>query len=50
MEGLENQHPEKESKKTWFKRLGWGAFAFFFIKGLVWIAIFYGMGKVIGCG
>lgn len=29
----------------WFKRLGVVGFLFFFIKGLVWIAIFLGVGK-----
>ena len=43
---------EKEGKggiAKWFKRLGWGAFFFFLIKGLVWLAIFFGLGKLIGC-
>jgi hypothetical protein len=31
--------------KLWFKRLGVAGFLFFFIKGLVWIAIFLGVGK-----
>ena len=29
----------------WFKRMGIGAFLFFFIKGLVWLAIFFGLFK-----
>jgi len=37
---------EEEHKKTsWLKRMGWGAFAFFFIKGLVWLAVFFGLFK-----
>jgi hypothetical protein len=36
--------------KTWFKRIGIIGFLFFFIKGLVWLAIFFGLGKVIGIG
>ena len=31
--------------KLWFKRIGVAGFLFFFIKGLVWIAIFLGVGK-----
>lgn len=42
---------EKEIKKTnWkerLKKMGWVAFLFFFIKGLVWIAIFCGLGKYV---
>jgi len=43
--------PVKE-KSVWRKRLekmGIGAFLFFFIKGLVWIAIFLGAAKFLGC-
>lgn len=31
--------------KTWFKRVGIAGFLFFLIKGLIWIAIFAGIGK-----
>lgn len=31
--------------KTWLKRFGVGAFLFFFIKGLIWLAIFFGLFK-----
>lgn len=33
------------SSKTWLKRLGLAGFLFFFIKGLIWIAILIGVGK-----
>lgn len=47
MEGIE---PEGHQKlKAFFKKMGIGAFLFFFIKGLVWIAVFLGLGKLIGC-
>ncbi|MDZ4681834.1 MAG: hypothetical protein SH848_07055 [Saprospiraceae bacterium] len=36
---------KESSTKTWLKRLGVAGFLFFFIKGLVWIAIFIGIGK-----
>lgn len=29
------------SKKIWLKRAGIGAFLFFFIKGLAWLAVFF---------
>jgi len=39
---------EDTPKSTWidrFKKMGIVAFLFFFIKGLVWLAIFFGLGK-----
>ena len=36
--------------KKWLKRVGWAGFAFFTIKGLVWLVIFYyGAESVRGC-
>lgn len=32
---------------TWLKRLGLAGFLFFLIKGLVWLAIFMGLGSLI---
>jgi len=40
---------EHTDKMKWIKRFGWGAFAFFLIKGLIWLAIFFGLSKFIGC-
>jgi hypothetical protein len=37
----------KKSMKTWLKRIGFAGFLFFLIKGLVWIAVFAGMGKCV---
>lgn len=37
---------EQNTKAKWrdrFKKMGWGAFFFFLIKGLVWLAVFYGL-------
>jgi hypothetical protein len=34
-----------EKQQQWFKRLGVAGFLFFLIKGLVWIAVFAGIGK-----
>ena len=36
-----------EKNKLWLKRLGVGGFLFFLIKGLIWLAIFAGMGKCV---
>lgn len=35
----------KPGKKAWLKRLGIAGFLFFFIKGLVWLLIFFLAGK-----
>jgi len=35
----------KKNFRTWLKRLGIAGFMFFLIKGLIWIAIFAGIGK-----
>lgn len=32
--------------KTWFKRIGIVGFLFFLVKGLVWLAIFMGVGSL----
>ena len=32
---------------TWIKKAGIGAFLFFLIKGLIWLAVFYGFGKYL---
>ncbi len=39
---------EKRDWKAWFKRLGVAGFLFFFAKGLVWLAIFFGLFKTCG--
>ena len=40
---------EKKNNKLilWLKRMGLAGFLFFFIKGLVWIGIFLGLGQCI---
>ncbi|MEM7106200.1 MAG: hypothetical protein AAF502_23925 [Bacteroidota bacterium] len=43
----EQEANQPTNAKTWLKRLGFAGFMFFFIKGLVWLAIFFGLGKVI---
>jgi len=50
---MENkQDTELKPKKgfaKWLKRLGLAGFLFFLIKGLIWIAVFYGGLKLLGC-
>jgi hypothetical protein len=36
---------EQKDWKTWMRRFGIGGFLFFLIKGLVWLAIFFGAFK-----
>jgi len=33
--------------KTWLKRIGIIGFIFFLVKGLIWIAVFMGIGSAI---
>jgi hypothetical protein len=35
--------------KKWIKKLGMIGFLFFLIKGLIWIALFFGLTNLIGC-
>jgi len=35
----------KSNWKTRIKQMGMAAFLFFFIKGLIWLAIFFGLGS-----
>lgn len=37
------------NKRSWLKRLGWAGFLFFLVKGLVWLAIFAGVGTLWAC-
>ena len=47
---LESTSKPGESKwKAYLKKLGLAGFMFFLIKGLVWIAIFLGLGE-LACG
>ena len=36
-------------KRKWVKGMGLGAFAFFMIKGLIWLAIFFGLVNIVSC-
>lgn len=37
---------QKKQRYSWLKKMGWAAFLFFLIKGLVWLAIFFGLFKM----
>ena len=36
--------------KQWLKRIGLVGVLFFLVKGLVWLAVFYGVVELGGCG
>ncbi len=40
--------PPTSKGRRWLQRLGWAGFLFFLIKGLVWLAVFYGLGRMVG--
>lgn len=50
---MEPQHIKEDSKNKglvkWLKRIGLAGFLFFLIKGLIWIAVFYGGLRLLGC-
>lgn len=48
-DNLTKQSSDKKGLVKWLKRLGWAGFLFFLIKGLIWIAIFYGGFRLVGC-
>jgi len=41
--------PSTSPKKSWLKRIGVAGFLFFLIKGLIWLAVFFGIGELLGC-
>jgi hypothetical protein len=45
MKNETNAMKEQPARLKWLKRFGIAGFMFFFIKGLVWIAILVGVGK-----
>lgn len=51
MEGLENGKSPKRKfwQNKWVKGMGVGAFMFFLVKGLIWLAIFFGAFKLVSC-
>jgi hypothetical protein len=41
------EHKPKSKAIKWLKNLGVGAFLFFLIKGLIWLAVFFGLWELI---
>ncbi len=42
---MKQEEQENNKLVAWLKRIGLAGFLFFLIKGLVWIAIFMGIGQ-----
>jgi len=42
---VKQQEQENNKLMAWLKKIGLAGFLFFLIKGLVWIAIFMGIGQ-----
>lgn len=40
---------QKKNKYQWLKQLGIAGFLFFLIKGLIWLAVFFGAAKLFAC-
>jgi hypothetical protein len=40
---------EPRNDRKWLKRIGITGFLFFLIKGLIWLAVFYGFSNLLGC-
>jgi hypothetical protein len=49
MEGLDKETKPTKGAMHWLKKLGLAGVLFFFIKGLVWIAVFMGIGSLADC-
>lgn len=49
-----DRNTEPQNKKSglrrWLKRIGIAGFAFFLLKGLVWVFVFWGGARMLGCG
>jgi hypothetical protein len=46
---MDNQTQTKPGYKRWLKNMGIGAVAFFAVKGLIWLGVFFGLFKFVGC-
>ncbi len=40
---------KEKNFKSWLKGLGLAGFLFFLIKGLIWLAVFFGATQFISC-
>lgn len=48
MDSDQNSETKKWYNNPWLQRIGWAGFFFFLIKGLIWLAVFFGLFKWIG--
>jgi len=46
---MERPSTERIGTRCWLKRIGWFGFLFFLLKGVVWIAVFCGVGTLFAC-
>jgi hypothetical protein len=44
---MEQTQEPKKNTRAWLKRLGWAGFAFFLIKGILWLTL--GATVIKGC-
>lgn len=49
MDRLMKEETKSRNPYKYLKSMGIGAFLFFFIKGLIWLAVFFGLFKFVGC-
>ncbi len=43
---MQVKRTKKDKLMAWIKRLGLAGFLFFLVKGLIWLAIFMGLGSL----
>jgi len=46
---MDEQTRTKVGPKKWLKGMGMGAVLFFAVKGLIWLGVFFGLFKFVGC-
>jgi hypothetical protein len=46
---LNASNNDKPGAASWLKRLGWGAFLFFLLKGIAWLFVFWFGFELFSC-
>lgn len=46
---MDNSPHTKTVRKNWLQKMGVGAIVFFSIKGIIWLGVFFGLFKFVGC-
>lgn len=46
---MNDETKPKFLSKKWIRNMGIGVFLFFLIKGLIWLAVFFGLFKFVSC-